>query len=425
MSTVQCRTHSTELECKENVESNWLNEALLTRLLQQNIKGFHKILKFNCQWRTPRNFSCSITIEIQLEDGKLRTGQYVLKAQPSAKVKCSDALSREFYMYTELTPAFEQLYADVFKEVKFSQIAQSFSQEFNEGSIKECILLEDALSKGYRNASNPEGLDVTHIEYALKKLATFHAASAVYASNHHVALFREFRQRFQTSTSVQHHGSALLIERDVVLNRKFIEGLRFYDMREYQDKIRSFAKALQRQKQLRATCDVSEFNVLLYGNCWPNNFLYSYDAFGKIKDVLFTNFSNCQWGSPAIDLLALLLSAPCLANKLSKFDYFVKVYHDELCLNLKLLEYNKDPPKLTDLHLAILKFYWWGFEVIEKILPAVLLSFGVSEFHLNEILIRNHELNTVFINEAYANPRYAREIALILPWMENRGFLEA
>lgn len=166
--------------------------------------------------------------------------------------------------------------------------------------------------------------------------------------------------------------------------------------------------------------------------------------------MLFTNFSNCQWGSPAIDLLALLLSAPCLANKLSKFDYFVKVYHDELCLNLKLLEYNKDPPKLTDLHLAILKFYWWGkccynyivhmskciqislirfyltgFEVIEKILPAVLLSFGVSEFHLNEILIRNHELNTVFINEAYANPRYAREIALILPWMENRGFLEA
>ncbi|XP_011208156.2 uncharacterized protein LOC105229520 isoform X1 [Bactrocera dorsalis] len=403
------------------VQSSWLNETLLTRLLQQNVKGFRKISNFNCQWRNPRNFSWSIKIEIQLEDGKLRTGQYVLKAQPSEEINSSDA-SREFYMYTELTPAFEQLYAKVFKDVKFSQTVKSFYQELNEGSIKGCILLEDALSKGYRNASSPEGLDAMHIESALKKLAAFHAASAVYASNQHVALFRQFR-RFQTSTSDQNYGSALLIERDVVLNRKFIEGLRFYDMREYQDKIRSFVKSLEQQKQLSAPYDVSDFNVLLYGNCWPNNFLYSYDAFGTIKDVLFTNFANCQWGSPAIDLLALLLSA-CLANKISKFDYFVKVYHDELCLNLKLLGYNKDLPTLTGLHLAILKFYWWGFEVIQKILPAVMLSFGISEFHLNEAIICNQELNRVFINEAYANPRYAKEIAVILPWMENRGFLE-
>ncbi|XP_011176527.1 uncharacterized protein LOC105208407 isoform X1 [Zeugodacus cucurbitae] len=402
---------------EENLHQNSLNEPLLSRLLQQNVKGFHKITN----WRNSQSFSYSIRIEIQSEDGKLRTGQYVLKAYPTEKLIISDTLSKEFYVYTELIPDFEKLYGKVFKEVQFAQTVQSITQGLNEKSIAGCILLEDALSKGYRNASSAEGLDVKHIEFALKKLAAFHAASAVYVSKHHDAVCRKL---FHINNFARNNGNCIIKECDVLLNRKFIEGLRFYDMREYQDKIRSFTKSLDRQKQLCITGDVNEFNVLLHGNCWPNNFLYSYDAFGKIKEVLLTNFTNCEWGSPAIDLLALLLSASCLSIKISKFDYFVKVYHDELCLNLKILAYNKNSPKLTDLHLAISKYYWWGFEVIQKILPTVMLSFGVSEFHINEKLIRNHELNTQFINEAYANPRYAKEIAVILPWMENRGFLE-
>lgn len=88
--------------------------------------------------------------------------------------------------------------------------------------------------------------------------------------------------------------------------------------------------------------------------------LFQVDAFGNIKDFVFTNLGSCSYGNPAKDLWYLLLSSTNSDEKLSKFEYYVKFYYDQLIGCFKLLKYKGDVPKLSELHYDLLKNNKWG-----------------------------------------------------------------
>jgi len=102
----------------------------------------------------------------------------------------------------------------------------------------------------------------------------------------------------------------------------------------------------------------TSFNVILNGSCWPNNLLLQVDAFGNVKDTLFSGFHTAQYGPAVYDLFSLLLTVP--AEKSSRFDGYVKFYHDQLIENLNLLKFLGKKPSLTDLQLDLLKYGHWG-----------------------------------------------------------------
>jgi len=106
--------------------------------------------------------------------------------------------------------------------------------------------------------------------------------------------------------------------------------------------------------------DPNEFNVLNHGDCWSNNIMFQYDAFGKIKETYFVDFQIPKYGSPAQDLYYLLLSSTSFENKLKHFDTFIKMYHDELVKHLKILQYPKKIPSLRELHISLHKYSLWG-----------------------------------------------------------------
>lgn len=86
----------------------------------------------------------------------------------------------------------------------------------------------------------------------------------------------------------------------------------------------------------------TSFNVILNGSCWANNVLNQVDAFGNVKDSLFSDFHAAKYGPAVYDLLGLLLTAP--AEKSRRFDGFVKFYHDQLVAHLNLLKYRARSP---------------------------------------------------------------------------------
>lgn len=97
-----------------------------------------------------------------------------------------------------------------------------------------------------------------------------------------------------------------------------------------------------------------EFNVLNHGDCWSNNIMFQYDAFGKIKNTLFIDFQVGKYGSPANDLYYFILSSANKEIKLKEFDYLIRFYYDNLIENLKLLQYHRPLPKLKNLHIALM-----------------------------------------------------------------------
>lgn len=88
--------------------------------------------------------------------------------------------------------------------------------------------------------------------------------------------------------------------------------------------------------------------------------LFQIDAFGTIKDFVFINADMCTYGNPAKDLLYLLLSSLSITDKMTKFEYYIKYYHDQLVSNLKLLKFKGTVPKLSQLHYDLIKNNQWG-----------------------------------------------------------------
>lgn len=113
-----------------------------------------------------------------------------------------------------------------------------------------------------------------------------------------------------------------------------------------------------------AKVDNNNFNVLNHGDFWSNNMMFSHDAFGKIKDICLVDFQIPKWGVVAQDLYYFLLSSTKLEDKLTKFDHYIKFYHDSLVENLKTLKYPKTLPTLRELHMTLYKYGFWGEFII-------------------------------------------------------------
>lgn len=91
-------------------------------------------------------------------------------------MKMHDLFSVEKGMYEDIVPTFEKLYADVGAPLKFGPA--SYKLDTNH----RYILLENLSPRGFKNTNRLEGLDMQHTECVLKKVAQWHAASAVYAA---------------------------------------------------------------------------------------------------------------------------------------------------------------------------------------------------------------------------------------------------
>jgi hypothetical protein len=96
------------------------------------------------------------------------------------------------------------------------------------------------------------------------------------------------------------------------------------------------------------------FRVLNHADLWVNNFMFKYDE-GNLSDVLFIDYQMPFWGSPAKDLLYLLITSVRDEDKLQNFDNLMEFYHRELVSSLKKLDYQKPIPTLAELHVDLLE----------------------------------------------------------------------
>ncbi|XP_065371975.1 uncharacterized protein LOC135963898 [Calliphora vicina] len=396
----------------------WIEPKLFEKLLEDNVENYNSIKEFIVKpgIAAGENYATvmlKVEIEVELKDLSTKSQSFMLKVnhdneQLLEMMKGHDVFDMEKSMYDEIVPAFEKLYADVGVEVNFG--AKSYNLSIN----KQYILLENLCPRGFRNANRLEGLDMEHTECVLIRLAQWHAASAVLVADKGPLEDKYIKGYFHEE------GKDIMKHIFEGMGQNFIDCAKNYsNYNEYADDINSFNSKMFDELYATSKPNPNEFNVLNHGDCWSNNVMFQYDAFGKIKETYLIDFQMSKYGTPAQDLYYFLLSSTNYEIKIKHFDYFIKFYHDNLVEHLKLLNYSKQILSLTELHKMLFKYGVWGYSTITGVMAAVLLE-PTNTANL-ENFIGDSDAGLAFKKLMYSNERYRKHVEALLPWLKNRG----
>ncbi|XP_054726573.1 uncharacterized protein LOC129236297 [Anastrepha obliqua] len=381
-------------------------------------ENFESIIntRFESDPKSSVNFSSMLLrlhLDVALKDGGTKTVSFVLKT-PHTNEMMSKILEllklfpKEEKVYHSILPKFEELYRQVGKDVKFAPSAYQFDRDIG----VDYVLLDDLRPRGYKNANRIKGLDLEHTKYVLLKMAEFHAASACYVEH-----FGTFPAEFTVGIYTKSNKELL---KEFNASGAFLAQLKKWSNGQaYYEKLADIDTYLVDRLLQDQVYNPSEFNVLNHGDCWVNNILFKYNAFGEIKDTRFIDFQVGKYGSPANDLYYFILSSTAADIRISQFDYLVRYYFDNLVENLKLLQYHRPLPKLRNLHAALLRNGLAAYLVVSKVLPVVLLEKSGNEGKENA----SQDESKIRL-AMYTNPKYVEAMSEILPWLDNRGLLD-
>ncbi|KAH8390815.1 hypothetical protein KR200_002097 [Drosophila serrata] len=406
----------------DNKIPDWITAELFEDLLKANIEGYSKVKNFKAEIGSAagENYATimlRIHVDVELKDGKTKKVSYMVKL-PHLNESYKEMLEHtnifdiERTMYSEVVPEMEALYKEAGVDIRFGAKSYDFKN-----AKTDYVLLEDLGIKGFKNANRLEGLDQVHTERVLLKLAQWHAASAVRVATKglypEIVLQGYFKEESRPMMGAMLDG----------MGTRFITSCATYENNElYIEKVKALKPVYVDKCFEFAKVDPNEFNVLNHGDSWSNNIMFQYDAFGKIKEVYMVDYQIPKYGTVAQDLLYFLLSSTKLEDKLSKFDYYIKVYHDNLVEHLKILKYTKPIPSLRDIHLALFKYGFFGYTVAIGVMAIVLLEpTDVASF---ENFVSDTDAGVDFQMQLFNSPRYRKHIQAVLPWLLNRGALD-
>ncbi|XP_073842766.1 uncharacterized protein [Musca autumnalis] len=396
---------------------SWIEKSLFENVLKEKVDNFRCITKFDVKPGSTagENYATvilRIDVDIELQDGSSKSLSYMLKTGHESEMLkqmmgSHDMFSIEKGMYDNIVPAFEKLYADAGVQVKFGPCSYVLSTK------EPYILLENLSPRGFKNANRLEGLDQKHVECVLKKLAQWHAASAVYYEKN-----GPFEEQYRNGFYKEEMKPMMKVVNEQI-TKVFQECAKTYtNYEEYAKYLIPPEDPIDLVYRL-AKPNPNEFNVLNHGDCWSNNVMFQYDAFGTIKETYLIDYQLPKYGTPAQDLYYFLLSSTKYELKLAKFDYFIKFYHDNLSHHLKILNYAKPIPTLRDIHILLYKYGFFGFQTAVGVMAIVLLD-PTEKANLENFLGEDSDAGD-FKKLMFSSDRYRKHIEAILPWLNNRG----
>ncbi|XP_017123772.1 uncharacterized protein LOC108143753 [Drosophila elegans] len=401
---------------------DWVTAELFEDVLKANVEGYSKVNNFKADIGSAagENYATimlRVNIEVELQDGKTKPVSYMVKLPHQLEfyqemMKRTNIFDIERLMYNQVVPEMEAIYKEVGVDITFG--AKSYDLK---NAKTDYVALEDLGIKGFKNANRLEGLDQTHTERVLRKLAQWHAASAVRVATKgpypDILLHGFFKEDSRPMMTEMMKG----------MGANFVKSCVTYEGYEvFLDKVKALQPVFVDKLFEFAKVDPTEFNVLNHGDSWSNNIMFQYDAFGKIKEVYLVDYQIPKYGTVAQDLLYFLISSTKLEDKLSKFDYYIKVYHENLVEHLEILKYSKPIPSLRDIHLALFKYGFFGYSVATGVMAAVLLD--PTDTASFENFMGETEAGVDFQMQLYNSPRFRKHIQVIMPWLLNRGSLD-
>ncbi|XP_055856529.1 uncharacterized protein LOC129919610 [Episyrphus balteatus] len=403
----------------------WINENHIIDVLEENLQGFKSINKFkSCiaggAGENYQSVIVRVQINAELKDGSTKDVSFIIKTVPQIEqaammLAMMGHFPKENLMYSKYLPTFEKMYTEIGQEITFGP--KHYTLKKNPES--DYVLLDDLCLEGYKNQNRIEGLDKEHTEAALKKLAEFHAASAVHCQVNGGELEGPLVNGMFNDQMIGMFVAMMKPTLEI-----FLKSLEINEIdSKYIEKARAMIDVVMDKFIELNKPNLKDFNVICHGDLWSNNIMFLHDEVnGKLKETRFVDFQLSRYASPVIDLYYFLLTSPKLEIKVANFDEFIQFYHENLIKNLKLLNYSKKLPTLKDLHLDLLKKNFWGFSTLTNTCAGILLD--PSDACNVEDFLKEGDAADQIKMKLYTNPKYVKQLKVILPWMDSRGLLD-
>lgn len=407
------------VEDKSNQKPEYLTEKFFSGILRKEF-GQCNIdnLSVANVLATGENYATAIqkvTIDFTNKDGAKKQVSYFVKkdneGMAGMMANKMQLFNKEEEMYSVVIPKFEALFAAAGEKVKFGCKCLKATTNPN------YIILEDLKVKNFKNSPRQTGLDLDHSKAVLDKIAQFHAASACLHA-------KEGPYKPLLTKSILSEDNVAMFE--VMLNSMLPILLDSIDSWEgcekYKEKIKTIMPGGIQLLQKAEETYLNDFNVLNHGDLWSNNIMFHYDEAGSIDDMCLVDFQMCKWGSPVQDLQYFIFSSCSQEVRVKEFDHMISYYHGQLIKYLNLLKYPKKLPKLTDLHVQLLKKGFYGVYIAFTMLSATL--FDPTEQASMEAFLQETDAAIAFKKKLYTNPRYVKAMQSLLPFFDNRGLLD-
>ncbi|XP_061399693.1 uncharacterized protein LOC133335437 [Musca vetustissima] len=412
------------MEMQNNHLPTWINAELFENVLKETVGDFKRIHKFEVKnalgpGENYATIMLRVNMDVVLRNDSIKQQSFMLKIAPDNKMYREQMSKLELFkteagMYRNVVPEFEELYRNKGVNIRFG--ARIYNLPV---TSHEYLLLEDLSTSGFRNVKRQDCLDLQHAKAVLKKLAQWHAASAVRVAERGLydKLYLDgfFNGSYMKSTEDVFDGMIPYILGAV---RKLPNHEEYYG--KFEKKLKDLNQYLT--AEIIDNQDDEEFKVLNHGDFWCNNIMFQYDDENQLKETYFVDFQMPRYGSVAQDLYYFILSSTQLQLKINCFDEFIRYYYDNLVEHLKLLEYSKPLPKLRDIHQSLFKQSVWALLTMCCIMSGVLCD--PTDAASMENFIGNSEDGDKFKQLLYFNDRYLKHLEVILPWLHNRGVLE-
>ncbi|XP_073842682.1 uncharacterized protein [Musca autumnalis] len=403
----------------------WVNETNIKPLLMKQYPNLSDIVSFKAQpaLAAGENYATlmlRVYVTVSLLDGTTKDLSYMLKVAHDNKEMKEMLQHINFFqvensVYNEIIPEMEEMYRKAGVNVSIGPKAYRMAEE---APADYYVLLEDLRPLDYKNANRLECLDMEHTKAVLRLMAQFHAASAV-----RYLLKGEYSEKFNRDLDTP-MTRGFMQQMFSSFKKPFLENMKHFENGDkYYDAMENFFDCCIEEFIQGRKPNPEHFNVLNHGDSWSNNILFKYDSVGKLEDVLYVDFQNTNYGSPAQDLFYFIISSTQVDIKISKFEYFINYYHQQLVEHLNLLAYPKEKiPSLRELHKQLICYGSWASSTAFMTMGIVLLD--PTDNAKFENFMGEEKESVDFKNAMYNNPRYIKHINEVLPWLYNHGYLE-
>ncbi|XP_052846713.1 uncharacterized protein LOC128258830 isoform X2 [Drosophila gunungcola] len=399
----------------------WLNESKFECLLAKTEPDYTKILQFTTVAAVPPggNFT-SIMIRVylglEMNNGTSKGKTYVVKTtldieKGGRAVNKMRYFQKEQQMYSTYLPEFEKIYCEAGRPLKLVPKCLEIGEM--EGNLY--FIFEDLSAQNYECADRNKGVNMEHMRPSLRKLAELHAASVIYKDRNGPYPI-DFEHGFAKIDNIEHSVKSFETK-----SPEYKAAMQTWGMDE------CYLRNYPTPEQYRKICleslevDSKDFNVLTHGDFSASNILYKYDEKGNVSEALLLDFQLGKWGSPAQDLLMMIIISAEKDLRYKEFDNFVRIYWEYLIDCLTLLKYEKPFPQLREMQSAIYKknnTLYAVFAVMNHLPGHLLPSSQESNLHN---LQSKEEIGRKYRVRSYTNPTFVEIIRELYPFCCNRG----